>query len=147
MSNRTLTILVIISLAFNIAFLGGFIYMRIKGPGTPPPPFFPRQKQSRINQMFFEKREIIKSLTDQNHNDKLSFFKELASENCDNKTLNSKLDKSLQSQYELDKEIGDNLIKLRSNLNPEEAEKIFGNMIRNNKQPKRRRFNGIKEER
>lgn len=131
MSNRTLSILIIISLSFNLAFVAGFIYTRFAGPIIPPPHEPPMINPHQIMDNLKIDREQFRKLAENHRTAQMDFYRELSNENYDENLLDQKLTISLDSQRILDEEIGRSLIKLRSQMNPEDASRIFKKIYKN----------------
>ncbi len=135
MSNRTLSILVIISLAFNLAFLGSFVYHRfIAGPHLPPdfPPHPPREFLENIHQ----NRELIHDCRERFRDAKTDFMKSLHDPDITDEELRIKLDCSIDLLKDLEENIGKTMIEARKNLTPEQREKMFEHM-KNRPRPRR----------
>ncbi len=125
MSNRTLTVLVLISLAFNIAFLAGFIYKQSRirsflNPDGPKPNIPPERIE------FFErmKHDMIPFREDFEKSKK-DFVMELVNPDFNEEILNEKLDIILEKQIRMEHELGKRLIMLRKEMSPEEAHRFF----------------------
>ncbi len=135
MSNRTLTILVIISLAFNLAFLGSFVYHRyIDGPDGPPD--FPRKPPSEFLELIHQNREMIHGCRERFHDAKADFMKSLHDPEITDDELRIKLDRSIDLLKDLEENIGSTMIEARKNMTPEQRQKMFEHM--KNKKPRRR---------
>lgn len=130
MSNKVLTILVIISLTFNLAFLVGFVYSRLAGPLLPPLSKGPEIRLPLIIKHLGIDRNKFKRIANENMITQSEFYRELSNETYNPKILNEKLEKSLKSQYDLDKEIGNSLINMRSEWSAEKAKKFFLHVCR-----------------
>lgn len=124
MKNRTLKIFLFISLAFNIAFLGGgvlrFIHLRKL------PPIHQRIKNSQVRNFMQQRKEMGEPLLSEFHRAKDDFMETLAQENVDEKTLLTKVDTLIAKQIKMERAISKSMIELRKQLSPEEAEKVFG---------------------
>ena len=125
MSNRTLTVLVLISLAFNIAFFAGFIYKqsRIRSLLKPDGPY-PNIPPERIE--FFEKmKHDMIPFREDFEKSKKDFVMELVNPDFNEEILNKKLDITLEKQIRMEHELGKRLIILRREMSPEEAHRFF----------------------
>ena len=135
MSKKILFIVLIISLAFNIAFLGVFIYRRVllSDMHHPPPRFHDIPPHCR--EEFLEERERMLPLKMEFELSKKRFMRSLTNEEFDRKLLEKKLKETIDRQIRMEHEMGQLLIKLRSELSPEEIQDFFRPEIRRFKRP------------
>ncbi len=132
MSYKTLKILLFISLIFNIAFLGNYLYHRFvlfpKHQNAYPPlhhrPYFDKMRNFR-REIFEQRREYLKL--------RREFLKMLQSPNIDEKELQKKLDEILDKEIQMERNLGKNFIKLRKNMSNQEAKIFFENLINRRK--------------
>lgn len=136
MSNRTLSILVVISLSFNIAFLGMFLFHRIRGP---IPHHDPREfnMPPEMREFLKKSREKFKPLRDDFEQSRRILSDALAEKEYDEAELLLLLEETLQKQDVMERAMGIHLIELRKNMTPEQAENFF--------RKHRPRFEKIKE--
>lgn len=133
MSNKSLTILVLISLAFNIAFLLGFIYTRLAGPIVPPKDKPPIINPHAVMEHLKIRKEQFKDMAMSHQKAQMDFYDELSNKEYDEDKLLMKLKTALDLQRTLDLEVGRSLIRYRANLTPEQAEKTFKQIYKNRK--------------
>ena len=135
MSKKILFIGLIISLAFNIAFLGVFIYRRVllSDMHHPSPRFHNIPPHCR--EEFMEERESILPLKMEFELSKKRFMRSLTNEEFDRKLLEKKLKETIDRQIRMEHEMGQLLIKLRSEMSPEEIQDFFRPEIRRFKRP------------
>ena len=123
MSKRLLIVLFIISIAFNVAFLGGAGYHlvisrmahRLIPPGINP----------QVRNHYLECRNEIAPLMKEFHESKQEFINELARKDIDEEKLHIMLRNSIEKQTRMERELGLSMIEMRKRLTPEEAKKMF----------------------
>lgn len=132
MSKKTLLVIVIISLAFNSAFFGVFIYRRVllHNRHLQDPRFHHIPPQCR--ERFLEDRESMLPLKVEFELSKKRFMRTLMNEEFDRELLEKKLKETIDRQVRMEHEMGQLLIKLRSEMTPEESQGFF--------QPEHQRF-------
>ena len=148
MSKRWLTIILLISVSFNLAFIGSFIYLHRfhRHPQLPgrneemrgPRPFFGHPP--------FERDEEIRKLRYQFENIKHSLMLELAKDPVDMTKVNALIDSSLVAQNTLERRLAERMVAYRKTLTAEEAKEHFQRraefakkrLNRNNISPNRR---------
>lgn len=117
---RIYKILLIVSVAFNIAFIGGFIYHQANKPPVPahiaPAPLRENFKKHKSQVMPF-RREYIQC--------RQQFMEELAKPQVTRKELENKLEETLQKQYEMERQVGISLIEMRMKMSDEKAARYF----------------------
>jgi len=123
MSNKTIKILLLISLAFNLAFLGAgvfrFVQMRRFGP------IHKRIHNEKVENFLQQRKGDRIKAAREFHKVKDEFLRALANENIDEKELEVMMDSLITKQVLMEKEISRSFIELRKELSPEEARKIF----------------------
>ena len=130
MSKRTLIIIVIISLAFNLAFIGtfGLIQLRrrsfLKHKFGPPP---------ELREHFRNRKEHIASFRHDFHQSKIDFIEELKKPDFNEELLYMMLKNAIEKQTAMEIELGKSLIELRKEMSFEEARKFFSKFPKNNK--------------
>ena len=136
MNRKLLYALLFISLAFNIAVLGSFIYHL-----TLHKRFAPNENMQEMKDNFdglknhrpdihLKYRRKIKPLNDKNHDLRLSFMEELIKAEPDYKILaqlNEKIQKTIQ---EISMNFYNEMIEMRKTLTPEEAKSFYGHQRR-----------------
>ena len=137
MSKHLILILLIISLAFNLAVAGMFLYTSVyrKAPFCPPGFFLHRDKSDKqfdkrdfrrdSLEMRLNSNEEIKKLRDDFRKARLDFVKVMLKDDFSVKEARAAMDKSLQIQGTLEKKLGESLIDMREKLPPEEAKRLF----------------------
>ena len=130
MSKRTLIIIVIISLAFNLAFIGtfGLIQLRrrslLKHKFGPPP---------ELREHFRNRKEHIAPLRYYFHQSKIAFIEELKKPDFNEELLNKMLENAIEKQTAMEIELGKSLIELRKEMSFEETQKFFSKFSGNNR--------------
>ncbi len=128
MLKRTLIILFIISMAFNIAFVSTFLYHRVRmRPGFPE--HFPPDHQPPPHPEFMERveenKEMILPLRMEFQKSREELIAALMSEDFNEDELIKMVEKTLEDQIKMEKELGMRLIELRKQMTPEQAENFF----------------------
>ncbi|MDZ4181356.1 MAG: periplasmic heavy metal sensor [Candidatus Cloacimonadaceae bacterium] len=133
MNKRWLVILLLISASFNLAVLGGFLYVHSIRPcpmdrlGPPPgPPHgqgggFPPHK---MGWKFFDD-DSVKALREEFGATKKQLMDEIAKDPLDEERINSIIESSLTAQIKLEREMGRRLIQMRKEMSAEEAREFF----------------------
>lgn len=126
MSKKTILILLIISLAFNFAFFGTFLYHRVNfGPGIHSPihgrpklPIHCREDFRKLRKEMGEKhREYFKA--------RRQFIISLMDDDLNEEQVLRKLENAIEKQMIKEQEIGLSFIKLRKEMTAEEARMFF----------------------
>ncbi|MBM4399611.1 MAG: periplasmic heavy metal sensor [Candidatus Cloacimonetes bacterium] len=137
MSKQWIVILLLISLAFNLAVLGIFLYTSIyhKPPFCPPgmrpphemgrPDLPDRDKDKDKFPFAFENREEIKALRDTFMLKRREFMQIMRNEPFNEKEALAAMETSLKAQEGLEKKLGTSLIEKRKKMSPEEAKEFF----------------------
>ena len=141
MSKKILFVGLIISLSFNIAFLGVFIYRRVllSDRHFPPPRF--HNIPTHCREEFIEEKERILPLKMEFELSKKRFMRSLTNEEFDRELLEKKLKETIDRQIRMEHEMGQLLIKLRSELSSEEVQDFFRPEIPRFKKPFRKNDN------
>jgi len=126
MSKKTILILLIVSLAFNLAFFGTFLYHRVNfGPGIHSP-IHGRPKLPKHCREDFRK---LRKEMGEKHRDyfvaRRQFILSLLEENLNEKEVLKKLENAIEKQTTKEKEIGLSFIQLRKEMTAEEARMFF----------------------
>lgn len=126
MSKKAILILLFISLAFNLAFLGTFLYHRVNfgsglhGPihGRPKLPIHCREDFRELRKEMGEKhREYFTA--------RRQFILSLLEKDFDEEQVLERLKNAIEKQTIKEKEIGLSFIKLRKKMTVEEARMFF----------------------
>ena len=125
MSKKVLSILLIISLAFNMAVIGGFIYRQLFflrfHPKCPANQHIP----THFREEFEITRERIHPFRQDFMQCKKEFMEGLMNKDFNLELLDRKLKETLEKQMRMEHELGALLIRLRSEMSPEEAKRFF----------------------
>ena len=130
MSKRALTIIVIISLAFNLAFIGTFSLIQLrrrsflKHEFRPPP---------ELREHFRNRKEHIASFQHDFHQSKIAFIEELKKPDFNEELLNKMMENAIRKQTAMEIELGKSLIELRKEMSFEEAQKFFSKFPKNDR--------------
>lgn len=130
-TKRLLYMLLMVSLAFNLAVAGSLVWFKALHPKHPP--------RERIYQRDFPKMpehimreewssEIIQYRKDFD-NSKLRLMEELQKETLDETIIESIIDSSLVAQNNLERYLGKRLVNYREQMTAEEADEYFGKRI------------------
>lgn len=131
MSKKLLYILLLISLAFNLAFLGSFFYFRATHPRPPrdfPPPGMPGPEGR--GRFPFEESDSTRALRGVFMETKQELMQELAKDTIDESSINNIIQRSLQAQATLEANLGKRLIELRKKMSAEEAKEFFSDRFK-----------------
>jgi hypothetical protein len=143
MSKHWTSILLLVSLAFNLAVLGGFIYMHVHhpphvAPGDRPPgphresgPFHERWKGMES--------DSIRALRDAFMESKKELMQELAKDPLDEQAINRIITRSITAQSTLERELGAKLVEMRKQMSAEEAKECFSRRFEDRRPRKYRR--------
>lgn len=137
MNKRWLVIVLFISLAFNLAIVVMFSYMSVchKPPFCPPgmkPPFErdnkrmpPPIENDKIKKMMGEDKAEMKKFRDDFSQKRNAFMKTLIKDSLNVKEAEAAMDASLKAHENLERHLGQSLIKVRQNISSQEAQTIF----------------------
>ncbi|MCD4817260.1 MAG: hypothetical protein K8S23_01040 [Candidatus Cloacimonetes bacterium] len=141
MSKKSLYIIVLISLAFNISFFGMFAYHRfiIRDFHHRNVPRRPHNLEARDK--FREIMEDIKPMQMEFHKIRQDFIMYLSSNDFDEETAFKILDGTLHKQIDMEREIGIRFINLRKEMKNEQAGIFFKNLPGPKNRPFRERIN------
>ena len=126
MSKKMIFTILIISLAFNLAFLGTFLYHRVNfHPGLQRP----IHGKPKLPILFREDFRKLKKEMDERHQDyfiaRRQFILSLLEEDLNEEQLLERLKNAIEKQTIMEKEIGLSFIKLRKEITAEEARMFF----------------------
>ncbi len=134
-----LKILISVSIAFNIAFIGMFTFVRIQHHRMfTPTPFHQMEQHS---EMFCNARRELKPLKDDYRKLRLNFFNYMTKDNATEEQMHKNLELMLEKQKVLEREVGRKFIDLRLKMSNNESKELFRSMIRNESSEIRRNFN------
>jgi hypothetical protein len=145
MSKKLLYILLLISLAFNLAFVGSFIYLKALRPRPPRDfrdtrrPDFDKHRWQPIMES-----DSTRAFRDAFLASKKQLMEELAKESIDETAINAIIQSSLQAQAALETDLGKRLIALRKTMTPAEAKEHFTDRIKQMNERKDRRIDKLK---
>ena len=127
MNKRWLIIILLISVSFNLAFIGSFIYLHWFHPHPQPP--VRKEEMRGPRPLFghppFERDEEIRKLRNQFENIKHSLMLELAKDPVDMTKVNALIDSSLVAQNNLERRLAERMVAYRKTLTAEEAKEHF----------------------
>ena len=127
MNKRWLIIILLISVSFNLAFIGSFIYLHWFHPHHQPP--VRKEEMRGPRPLFghppFERDEEIRKLRNQFENIKHSLMLELAKDPVDMTKVNALIDSSLVAQNNLERRLAERMVAYRKTLTAEEAKEHF----------------------
>lgn len=141
MSKKTILILLIISLAFNLAFLGTFLYHRVNFcPGLQRPIHGRPKLPIHCRENFRELRKEV----GEKHRDyfvaRRQFILSLLEKDINEEQVLKRLENAIEKQTIKEKEIGLSFIKLRKEMTAEEARMFFRQDLKakeNQQEPRR----------
>ncbi len=126
MSKRLLTILLFISVAFNLAVVGSVFWLHTL---LPRPPMHPREHFERPN-LPDHLKELpwdpqLRELRKQYDRDRILLLKELAQADFQESTALALIDSSLAAQGKLEQALANRLLNVRAHMSAEEAKEYF----------------------
>jgi len=126
--------LIIVSLAFNFAFLGGFIYHRWL-QRRPPAPLreFKDTRRAELREKMSKFFEANKPYMLEYHESRRLFIESLSKENMDLEASQRLLETAIERQMDMERRIGEHFIEMRKEMTAQEAEQFFKHMM--NDQP------------
>jgi len=111
-------------MAFNIAFISVFVYHRLVVRqmmcNTPPPPHIPQKLRENFMKNMHPFQQNF-------HQKKEEFSRNLMRKNFDPEEASKKLNETLEKQMQMERELGENLIKMRTKMTHDEAVEFFKN--------------------
>ena len=126
MSKKTIIILFIISLAFNLAFFGTFLIHRVNfGPGIQGPIHGRPKLPKHCREDFRELRKEMGEKHREYFKARKQFILSLLEENLNEEKVLKKLENAIEKQRIKEREIGLSFIKLRKEMTAEEARMFF----------------------
>jgi len=137
MSKHFITILLLISLAFNLAVMCMFAYASIyhRPPFNPPQwdrarhhegmGFRHSEHGRRWPDTLMENRDEIKQLREAFSQSRKEFMQEMRSDKFDLTKATAAMQKSLLAQEKLEKRLGESLLDMRKKMSTTEAQKFF----------------------
>ncbi|HOD17238.1 MAG TPA: hypothetical protein PKJ14_01145 [Candidatus Cloacimonadota bacterium] len=132
MSKRWMEILLIVSLAFNLAVLGMFIYSTVFHKSSCPPPEpqwraenHPFQSHRFDPDSVLQNKEEIRQLRQAFQESRQAFMATLAKSELNLQEAKQAMEKSLQAQEKLERRLGESLIQVRTKMTADEAKRFF----------------------
>ena len=126
MSKKTIFILLIVSLAFNLAFLGTFLYHRMNfGPGMSGPIHGRSKLPIQCREDFRKLRKEMGEKHREYFIARRQFILSLLEEDLNEEEVLKRLENAIEKQTIKEKEIGLSFIQLRKEMTAEEAKKFF----------------------
>lgn len=129
-TKRLLFMLLMVSLAFNLAVVGSLIWMKTLRPPRPRERTFQRDYPRLPEHIVREEwsPEIIQYRKDF-ENTKLRLMEELQKESINEEKVDAIIDSSLAAQNNLERCLGRRLVNYREQMTAEEADEYFGKRI------------------
>lgn len=133
MSKRWLTILLFVSLSFNLAVLCSFLYFRLifPPPCPPPGPHPPMGREMPPEPGFMRGDAEVERLHTKFNETKLHLMQELAKDPVDEVKVASIIDSSLIAQNQLERTLGEKILAYRKTMTAKEAREHFQSRIEN----------------
>jgi hypothetical protein len=138
MSKHLIVILLFVSLAFNLAVLGMFIYSTAfhKMPLCHPsienryPGRDDRRETRLLPEAALKNKDEIRKLREEFFKTRREFMQILAKDKYNEQEAQAAMEQSLQAQDRLERKLGASLIEVRKNMDPAEAKKFFEHRMR-----------------
>ena len=131
MRRRWLLALLFVSLAFNFAFMGGFVYHRWQVRKPPRPErVFDEARRNELRASFDAFREESRSCREDYSAARAAFISELRSPAFEASRAESLLAVSVQRHSDMEEQIGRHFMRLRQEMSEQEAERFFEHMMR-----------------
>ncbi|MBN1948956.1 MAG: hypothetical protein JW784_04360 [Candidatus Cloacimonetes bacterium] len=134
MSNRTLTILVLISLAFNLAFMGGAVYLRLKAGSRLHRITDFRENHPEFRAFIQGSRQEIKVYRDDFEHSRHEFIRLLCQPEIDDSLLIRTLNLTIDKQNLMERELGMLMIEMRKMMTHHQACLFFRHLEDNRPQ-------------
>ncbi len=119
MKQETKNIILIISISFNIAFIGMFLYHLIFMPKLPEPPERDVRRMRHFARILPKDKEFhneMKNLLRQRRNAREEFMKMLTDKDIDDRALDEKLKEVIRLENKISKFTGKYMIKCRNEM-------------------------------
>ena len=125
-SKKLLIVLILISVMFNFAFVGTFVFLHIMkiSPQHIPPPFLGKIPMHYRGE-FHQNRKMIQPLRKDFIDSKRDFMQSLWEIDFDKELSQTKLTETIEKQVLMEEKLGKSLIDLRENMSDEEAKKML----------------------
>ena len=127
MSKRLLTILLFISLAFNIAVVGSLLWLRVNFPRPPQPRFEHHERivlPDHLRSLPWDPG--FRDMRGDYDSCRIRLLRELAKDDYSEKDIKAIIDSSIVAQANLEEALGLRLLKIRNQMTAQEAEEYFG---------------------
>ncbi len=143
MSKRIITILLIVSLAFNIAVVTTMVLRYRRFHNNEQKEMLQHfQKMKKIHPEVHNKyKKRIKTINEDNRKEKIKFMQELVKENPDYDYLETSVEKIQAFNSKITKNIHEEMISLRKNISYQKAQEVFGFHLKNMKKERPGRRN------
>lgn len=136
MSKKMIFTILIISLAFNLAFLGTFLYHRVNFHRGLQRPIHGKPKLPILHREDFRK---LRKEMDERHREyfvaRRQFILSLLEEDINEEEVLKRLENAIEKQTIKEREIGLSFIKLRKEITADEARKFFRRDLKANEMP------------
>ncbi|MCD4829455.1 MAG: periplasmic heavy metal sensor [Candidatus Cloacimonetes bacterium] len=131
MNRKLMLALIAISLVFNFAFLGGFVYHRwLARPMSSPIRAFDASRREELRLRIESLHEQSRACRWEYFRARRDFIEALHSPAFNAEMAEKRLDDSVQRHMEMERQIGRLLIELRQDMTPIEAERFFEHLLR-----------------
>ncbi len=128
---KWLLALIIVSLAFNFAFLGGFVYHRwlLRRPPAPLREFKDTRRTELKEKMesFFEAN---KPYMKEYRESRRLFIESLRKEHVDLDASRRLMEAAIERQMDMERRVGEHFIEMRKEMTAQEAEQFFRHMTK-----------------
>ncbi len=125
MSKKTLTIIFLVSVVFNLAFIGTFFYLRFLSPV--PPHRIPPERliPAEYREKYFTQRKLLEPYHQELRKQRRNFLESLMQNDFDEKKSLEKLQLSLEKQKQVEKKLGEYLIQMRKSMTADQIKKYL----------------------
>ena len=132
MQKRSIQIILIVSLSFNLAFIGFGLFRYFQMRKFADPRLMFRHAPKEIRDNFRQHREVVDPIKEEIETIRRQFIAELKKPDFDEDRLQKKLESYLAKQAELERIMGNNFIEMRKNLTVEQLEDFFSHFPKMN---------------
>ncbi len=140
MSKKFLVTIFLVSIAFNLAFIGTFAYLhffRLREDRMPPA--FHQNMPANFRKKLFVNRKILRPVHEDFLDAKFEFLQSLFTKDFDHAISQEKLDITIEKQTLMERKMGELLIKARERMTPEEIKRMIEHKRLNKNRGKLRR--------
>ena len=126
MNKKLLTVLLFVSLSFNLAIVGSVLWLYFNRPCPPPPP---HPNMGRFQPLppwdKFKRDPQTDSMRVKFDDTKIALMNELAKDPVDEQKVNTIIESSLAAQNTLERTLGNRMLELRKQMSAEDARQFF----------------------